>query len=268
MSLGRLLSSGKSLVGLSSASRYQLRTGTLPKFKSAKNPFAPRPATEPGDTQELSPAEAAAADLKKTQRLPVLPPKPAAPGESLQPVKPGPIRVNLPMPSPVPHEVKPAIPYPALNQLAAFKRSEDGSAENVNDQTGASSSDAGTTSPSPVGRERAAGKTEQSQPPAVVSRWLKKLNPLVWFDDRKPAEPKPAAPGFHKKPVQGELSLDNIKVMRNDLSDADVEVVQKQTLPMQDIPLPGGSAAAMAIPELPPAASAWEFLGERLLRNH
>src|SRR5262245_43210400 len=99
MSLGRLLSSGKSLVGLSS-SRYQLRTGSLPKFKSQKNPF--KPATEPGDREELSPAEAAAADLKKTQRLPVLPPKPVTPGESLQPVKPSEIRVNAPIRVPLP----------------------------------------------------------------------------------------------------------------------------------------------------------------------
>jgi hypothetical protein len=115
---------------------------------------------------------------------------------------------------------------------------------------------------------RAFDKKEKSESPAIVTNWLKKLNPLVWFGDRKPTEPKPAVPRFHKKPVQGELSLENIKVMRNDLSDADVEVVQKKALPMQDIPLPGASAAAMAIPELPPATSAWEYLGERLLRNH
>jgi hypothetical protein len=35
----------------------------------------------------------------------------------------------------------------------------------------------------------------------------------------------PAIPGFTKPPVQGELSLDRIKVVRNDLSDADLEVI-------------------------------------------
>lgn len=270
MSLGRLLSSGKSLVGLSSASRYQLRTGTLPKFKSAKNPFT-KPASEPGDTQELSPAEAAAADLKKTQRLPVLPAKPATPGESFQPAKPAEIRANPPISSPVPHEARPASPSPALNRSADIPiRSP--AIGGMNDPAAPSPSSAETTSSSPVGRERAgvraSDKSEQSQPPTIITNWLKKLNPRVWFGDRKRVEPKPAAPSFGKKPVQGELSLDNIKVMRNDLSDADVEVVQKKALPMQDIPLSGASAAAMAIPELPPATSAWEFLGERLLRNH
>jgi hypothetical protein len=233
MSLGRLLSSGKSLVGLSSASRYQLRTDSLPKFKSQKNPF--KPTTEPGDREELTPAEMAAADLKKTQRLPVLPPKPATPNETFQPARPAEIRVNGPIRVPLPHEAKPAIPARALDQ--------------------------GTEVP-------AFGKSDKSESPAIISNWLRKLNPLVWFGDRKPADAKPAVPRFDKKPVQGELSLENIKVMRNDLTDADVEVVQKKALPMQDIPLPGASAAAMAIPELPPATSAWEYLGERLLRNH
>jgi len=36
---------------------------------------------------------------------------------------------------------------------------------------------------------------------------------------------KPAIPRFTKPPVQGELSLDKIRVMRNDLSDADLEVI-------------------------------------------
>jgi hypothetical protein len=38
-------------------------------------------------------------------------------------------------------------------------------------------------------------------------------------------ESKPAIPRFPKPPVQGELSLDKIKVVRNDLSDADLEVI-------------------------------------------
>lgn len=36
---------------------------------------------------------------------------------------------------------------------------------------------------------------------------------------------KPAISQFAKPPVQGELSLDRVKVVRNDLSEADVEVV-------------------------------------------
>ncbi|HTV63391.1 MAG TPA: hypothetical protein VMH30_12570 [Verrucomicrobiae bacterium] len=50
--------------------------------------------------------------------------------------------------------------------------------------------------------------------------------------------------------IQPELSLDAVKVVNNDLSDADVEVV------------PLKSRAA----ELPPPKKSWEILGERLLK--
>jgi hypothetical protein len=107
--------------------------------------------------------------------------------------------------------------------------------------------------------------------PEVVEGWVKKLNPLVWFSGRKPVEPKPGAPRSGKRHVQGELSLDNIKVMRNDLSDTDVEVVPAKARGPRNPPpaiQASGSAAAMAVPELPPARTAWEYLGERLLGKH
>src|SRR5215472_10460294 len=92
MSLGKLLTAGKSLVGLhNSAARYQLRTGALPKFESQKNPFISRSQNEgpSSDAGQLTPAEIAAASMKDTQRLPLLTPKPEASGESVQPASPG-----------------------------------------------------------------------------------------------------------------------------------------------------------------------------------
>lgn len=205
MSLGKLLTTGKSLVGLNnSAARYQLRKGALPKFESSKNPFAARTHAEPSiasperepELPKMTPAEIAAANLKKTQPLPAL-------GEP--------------------------------------------SAKVIQDPA------------------------ELTKPAAVVDGWLKKINPLVWFGNRKPAEPKPAIPRFKKThtPVQGELSLDNIKVMRNDLSETDVEVVPARARPAKLPSAPAqASAAAMAIPDLPPARTAWEYLGEHLMRKH
>ena len=78
-----------------------------------------------------------------------------------------------------------------------------------------------------------------STPPAPQSKWwetfldaagalLEKLSPARWFGGPKPAT-KPAVPRFDKPVVQGELSLHNIKVVRNDLNDADVEVVPART---------------------------------------
>jgi len=52
---------------------------------------------------------------------------------------------------------------------------------------------------------------------------------------------KPAIPRFPKLPVQGELSLDRVKVVRNDLSDADLEVV-----PARRNPAPGALAGKTA----------------------
>jgi hypothetical protein len=55
-----------------------------------------------------------------------------------------------------------------------------------------------------------------------------KLNQLAWRSDRNPPV-KSGIPRFDKPVVQGELSLDNIKVVRNDLSDADMEIVPAKT---------------------------------------
>jgi hypothetical protein len=208
MSLGKLLTTGKSLVGLHDThSRYQLRKGALPKFESSKNPFAARPpgesstpdAPEEAQLPKLTPDEVAAANLKETP---------------LPPIVNGAFETAAPDSKPV----------------AAVKA------------------------------------------PGVVDGWLKKLNPMVWWGNRKPAETKPAVPRFGKTPVQGELSLDNIKVMRNDLTEADVEVAPMKTrrpnVPNVPPAATQASAAAMAVPELPPATSAWEYLGERLMGKH
>jgi hypothetical protein len=80
--------------------------------------------------------------------------------------------------------------------------------------------------------------TEKSVPSARkaggsgwVSQWGSKLSSLV---SQKPKPARSAIPRFIGVPVQGELSLDNIKVVRNDLSDADVEVVMRQTTPKKN----------------------------------
>ena len=69
-----------------------------------------------------------------------------------------------------------------------------------------------------------------------VSQWGSKLSSLV---SQKPKPTRSAIPRFNGRsvtdatgvPVQGELSLDNIKVIRNDLSDADLEVVTRKMAP-------------------------------------
>jgi hypothetical protein len=218
MSLGKLLTTGKSLVGLSHAnSRYQLQKGALPKFESAKNPFASKVAAEPAEREpqlpKLSPAEAVVADAKEAPRLSAL----------------GALIVDR------------------ETSVAASRNSQPAESATV---------------------------SEPAEVAVPVDSWLKKINPMVWFRNGKPVEPRPAIPRYSKPhaPIQGELSLDNIKVMRNDLSEADVEVVPAKSRAPKLAAVPmsqaGTAAATMAIPDLPPATRVWEFIGERLMGKH
>ena len=96
-----------------------------------------------------------------------------------------------------------------------------------------------------------AAKTQKIPPwprPARATSWASKLNPVsIW---RGSAPAAPSAPC----PVQSELLLDSVKVVHNDLSDADVEVV----------PIKSRTADKTAVPTLPPPEKSWEFLAERM----
>jgi hypothetical protein len=84
--------------------------------------------------------------------------------------------------------------------------------------------------------------------PARAASWKDKLNPF-----RAP-EPTRLAP---VSAVQVELSLEAVKVVHNDLADADIEIVpvKSRTVTQPDAPM------------LSPARASWEFLGERLVKQ-
>lgn len=86
--------------------------------------------------------------------------------------------------------------------------------------------------------------------PAKAARpgWTARLNPF--------RAPEPVVAPAVRATKQGEFSLDAVKVMHNDLADADVEVVPVSS-----------RTAVPAVPELPPARQAWEYLGENLLKS-
>lgn len=188
MSLGKLLTSGKSLVGLhNDESRYEMRPkNLLPKFGSNKNPFrtAKPESLQPQQSEKVqtiartyTPAEVDAAKLKETKRLPVVTA----------------IRAETPA-----EERKPGIG-------------------------------------------------------AKLGLWSAKIvtyaNPMTWFG--KKDAPRFSGPRFDKAPVQTELSLDRIKVVRNDLSDADLEVVPvKVVVQPKTEPVVQPAAKAEAAPEL------------------
>ena len=88
-----------------------------------------------------------------------------------------------------------------------------------------------------------------SSSPKFLASWTGRLNPAsAWRGPREEAQNNSGTA------VQVELSLDTVKVIHNDLSDADVEVVPIKSRP------------GAVIPDLPPAKKSWEYLGERLLR--
>ena len=161
MNLGKLLGAGKSFFGGGGNIAYREdKKFHLPKFNADRNPFAPKPASEP---PELNPVSLAAA--AKTQKMPTFaapPPKPAGPNRAVS--------------------------------------------------------------------------------------WKDKLNP---FRASEPVAPPMVGA------VQVELSLESVKVVHNDLADADIEVV----------PVKSQTVSAPEVPMLPPARQSWEFLGERLVQS-
>jgi hypothetical protein len=83
--------------------------------------------------------------------------------------------------------------------------------------------------------------------PKSLATWTTKLNPMTML--RGSQEEKTFSPV-----VQTELSLDSVKVVHNDLTDADVEIIPMKSRPQK------------IVADLPPAKKSWEILGERLLK--
>ena len=156
MSLLRLLTAGKSLVGLKdTASRYNVASrGSLPQFSPKKNPFraSTRAEFNPGAQPE---AQAEANSVERTAEDPLTPAPTAVP-------------VLAPPPAALPASVPPSKP---------------------------------------------ADKARAHSLWAALLPW------------RRSKVEKPGIPRFIKPMVQGELSLDTVKVVRNDLSDTDLEIV-------------------------------------------
>jgi hypothetical protein len=97
----------------------------------------------------------------------------------------------------------------------------------------------------PIKKEIATETQKLPEVQKTTTTWANKLNPISIFRAQQ-LDPKKIA-----TPVQTELSLEKVQVLRNDLSDADVEVV----------PLKSNSGTMQ---NLPPPEKSWEILGERL----
>jgi hypothetical protein len=168
MSLLRLLTTGKSLVGLKNLeSRYRLTTQRLlPQFGPTRNPFSSNGKSEPAQTEARVPGD----DVGKGA---------AAEGSGSTDSR---------------GATPAALPSGAQNRMA---------------------------STSAVIRRFTEALRLRAE--VLLGGCKGKLKGMI--GRVRVNEAKPAIPRFPKPPVQGELSLDKIKVMRNDLSDADLEVI-------------------------------------------
>ena len=112
-----------------------------------------------------------------------------------------------------------------------------------------------TFSPAPrAANKQPAGLKKPATPVGKAHRslgWMGRLNP---FGAGSPSVN--AKGGSARIPVQAELSLDAVKVLRNDLSDVDIEIV-----PLKSRPAHGVKAAAQE-----PEKKTWGLLSTRFLR--
>ena len=207
MSLLRLLTTGKSLVGLKDSEiRYRVtRQRFLPRFGPAKNPFC---ATD----------------------------------------RSGPARLDAPMES--------EGTSVSIREKAAGIGAQTPAHDAAEDLAVAASRPPTAPASSTLRR-----LTSALRPRAVAfQNWgAGKFSALLSRRGGKPVRVAMLRPT--KLPVQGELSLDKIKVMRNDLSDADLEVVPGKSLAAQT-----GVAPALQGADRAEVGTAWGRLAGRVFR--
>jgi len=215
MSLGKLLATGRSLVvGAPDAGRYNLsERNRLPKFGSAKNPFAAPAATSvPVECAEPAPME-----------VPVV--KAATPFTPFE----------SPVSAPVAADTMMTLPQPKLGErLQAAFAVVRGGAERV------------LAVAWPLLKSLA----------ARVAGWFGRLQ--GWF---RRSEPNSFIPRFGKPAVQTELSLDNVRVLRSDLVESDLEVVVADTATGTQ----AGPKVPVATPNRGPVPPALKKLTDRIL---
>lgn len=281
MSLGKLLATGRSLVGgAPDEGRYNISSrNRLPKFGSAKNPFAPsatsvaRPvdaAAEVTPQVELPLAaaqpsaetvnERVEAMVRETEN--VCQPQPAASVEAVQNVR---------------HEETQRIPELADQP---FGMSGQVSKLSVKGESFASQMMAALSSGAVIGLswakmifQKARGIKWGSLASGLWAQ-VRRAGPLsrVAWDKAKfiftklaglirKSEPKQVFPRLGKPAVQTELSLDSVKVVRNSLEDSDLEIVTAPTATSTVV----APMTPVASPKRGPVPPALKKMTERLL---
>jgi len=211
MSLMRLLSAGKSLIGVTeSTSRYRMgKSGMMPKFGSGKNPFRSgvKQAEGQGGLDSRPPSSASnLIEEEKQERRAASATTPVTKSTSSALVE--------------------ALPKTAPIALAATRQQ---SAEDLRRSSPAGSVVSGDAN-EPVDSvfRPGASRATRSMPGspaalrAIFGRWLDGIKARIPV--RATGKARMATARAANAPMQGELSLDRIKVVRNDLSDTDFEI--------------------------------------------
>ena len=271
MSLGKLLSTGRSLIGgAPGEGRYNIsNVNRLPKFASAKNPFAPsatseaRAATVPVEesvsvqleqplTPALAPSEgekevnvsASSVQHEETQRIPELADQPFGRMENSVLVLAGPNRLKAGL------QAGAGLAVIGLKNFWRIARA------------------------AAVAAVAAARRFKWGARLMALGGQIRRVGPLgriVWAKTkaistklaglfRKP-EPKSVIPRFGKPAVQTELSLDRVQVVRNSLEDSDLEVVSAETSTSTVV----APTTPVASPKRGPMPPALKKMTERLL---
>jgi len=247
MSLGKLLATGRSLAGGPAVGRYNVSSvNRLPKFGSAKNPFAqpaavaapaqsagvalapaaPAPAIAPAVAPVVAAKPDAAVELKKTQRIAELV-RPGRAKKWFAWVKVGAVleRLNFwkrrSQPSAFakarPEQVRVAAPHPGPLPL----RRGEGEEACPPTKTLAARGYAGLVW---VKGFAVAGKNRSVALWGKLAGLCRKLTGRVRRNRSQSVFPR-----YGKPAVQTELSLDRVTVVRNDLEESDLEIVTAQT---------------------------------------
>lgn len=208
MKFGKLLAAGKSWAGGNGVGRYQMRDGLhLPKFISPKNPFKQEAVAQPS----APPTVAAAPATELVEKLAI-----SFAGESA----PSASREGNAFGCALAQEPRAPARLDAGNGTKPDEAARGGSARSVQEKA---------VLVMRKGMSLLAAAAPKLKAAATWSGEALKRAAMFCLDHNPfSAIGKPrlqGIPHFGKPVVQGELSLDRVKVVRNDLSHADLEVV-------------------------------------------
>ena len=212
MSFTTLLATGRSLIGMKDQDcPYRMRRqNLLPRFESAKNPFAIPAKAEPAMVDALAAATVAPTVSVANGQSKAMETSPLFDAQLNPAVKPvvavAPVKESKPVAANVMAKAaSPVMELPSAN-IAPTQHA-------IRPPTAALAKVGNTPPPAlsvPVAK------------PSVFPEWMKKINPLSYFAASKPNPAAKLKAG--RTPVQAELLLEKVKVVRNDLNDSDLEV--------------------------------------------